>query len=160
MRLFLFCLVLLASIQAVLAQDDPLPPVTDDDVNAVASQLYCPVCEGIPLDACGTDACVEWHNEIRQQLASGMSGEQVIDDFVRRFGDRVVGTPQDDTLRLVSLIVPILFVLGGIGGMTYFAAQRRQDVVPHLLDKAAGQVTNTDDIYAQIERDIEGTIHD
>jgi cytochrome c-type biogenesis protein CcmH/NrfF len=27
---------------------------TDDEVNAIASQLYCPVCENIPLDACGT----------------------------------------------------------------------------------------------------------
>lgn len=24
---------------------------TDDEVNAVASQLYCPVCENVPLDA-------------------------------------------------------------------------------------------------------------
>ncbi|NQS91637.1 MAG: hypothetical protein HQ574_04445, partial [Chloroflexi bacterium] len=33
---------------------------TDDDVNAIAKQLYCPVCENIPLDACGTAACEQW----------------------------------------------------------------------------------------------------
>jgi len=35
---------------------------TDDEVNAIAKQLYCPVCENISLDACGTAACEQWRN--------------------------------------------------------------------------------------------------
>ena len=39
---------------SVMAQgSDP----TDDEVNAIAKELYCPVCENISLDACGTTAC-------------------------------------------------------------------------------------------------------
>ena len=36
---------------------------TDDEVNAIARQLYCPVCENTPLDVCPTDACKEWREE-------------------------------------------------------------------------------------------------
>ena len=56
--IFLLILLFVLSIPVTgFAQgSDP----TDDDVNAVAKQLYCPVCENIPLDACGTAACEQW----------------------------------------------------------------------------------------------------
>ena len=34
-------------------------PVTDDEVNALAQELYCPVCENVPLDVCPTRACAQ-----------------------------------------------------------------------------------------------------
>ena len=86
--------------------------VSDDDVNDVAEKLYCPVCENIPLDDCPTAACVQWREEIRTQLAAGATPQQVIDDFVRRFGERVVGTPQDPFLRALSLVTPWLIGIG------------------------------------------------
>jgi cytochrome c-type biogenesis protein CcmH len=64
------------------------------------------------LDACGTLACAQWRDEIRIQLESGRTEQQVIDDFVKRFGDRVVGTPQDPTLRTLSLVTP--WVISGL----------------------------------------------
>ncbi len=100
-------LVLLLSLSPASAQGGGNgTKVSDDDVNNVARKLYCPVCENIPLDACGTAACAQWREEIRVQLSSGRSEQQVINDFVNRFGDRVVGTPQDPTLRALSLITP------------------------------------------------------
>lgn len=114
-------LAVLVSIVPILAQDTvPIPDgvdtsgITDDQVNAVASQLYCPVCENIPLDTCGTAACQDWREEIRIMLATGMSPQEIIDNFVRRFGDRVVGTPQDPVLRTLSLVTPWIVVLLGV----------------------------------------------
>jgi cytochrome c-type biogenesis protein CcmH len=105
--LFFLLLVLLLSLSPASAQGGGSgTKVSDDDVNNVARKLYCPVCENIPLDTCGTAACAQWREEIRVQLSSGRSEQQVINDFVNRFGDRVVGTPQDPTLRALSLITP------------------------------------------------------
>ena len=42
---------------AAFAQEATPIPVTDDQVNAIAHDLYCPVCENTPLDVCGTQAC-------------------------------------------------------------------------------------------------------
>ena len=50
----------------VLAQE---PTPSDDEVNAIAKQLYCPVCENTPLDVCPTEACRQWRELIRQQLS-------------------------------------------------------------------------------------------
>ena len=44
---------------------------TDDDVNKIAKQLYCPVCESTPLDVCPTEACRQWREVIRTMLADG-----------------------------------------------------------------------------------------
>jgi cytochrome c-type biogenesis protein CcmH len=92
--------------------------VTDDEVNAIAKKMYCPVCENIPLDVCPTQACVDWRAEIRQQLEGGSSEQQIIDGFVARYGERVVGTPQDPFLRALSLLTP--WLIGGAGALTVF----------------------------------------
>ena len=34
--------------------------VTDDDVNRVAQQLFCPTCESVPVDVCPTQVCSDW----------------------------------------------------------------------------------------------------
>ncbi|GAB4521965.1 MAG: hypothetical protein OHK0046_33940 [Anaerolineae bacterium] len=130
--------------------------VTDDEVNSIAKQLYCPVCENIPLDTCETAACMDWRYEIRLQLEDGLTEEHIIDDFVRRFGDRVVGTPQDPTLRALSLVTPVLFAVIGMGAVAMIAWRWRKRPSAHILDQAAGQVALKHDWYAQLERDVKG----
>ncbi len=81
---------------------------SDNDVIRVAQRMYCPVCENIPLDECQTAACLEWKEEIRGQLGAGRSDQEVISSFVARFGDHVVGVPQDPVLRALTIIMPLL----------------------------------------------------
>ncbi|GAP14008.1 uncharacterized protein LARV_01768 [Longilinea arvoryzae] len=75
----------------VLAQD-PQPP-TDDQVNAVAKELYCPVCENIPLDVCPTPACAQWRDLIRLKLSQGWSADEIRNYFAEQYGDRVLAAP-------------------------------------------------------------------
>jgi len=99
-------------------------------VNAIAHKLYCPVCENITLDTCGTAACADWRYEIRLQLESGMTEEQIVEDFVRRFGDRVVGTPMDPLLRALSLGTPWLLVAVALGAVAFVFRRRRTEPIP------------------------------
>src|SRR4026208_1211951 len=79
------------------------PTPTDDDVNRVAKQLYCPVCESTPLDVCPTEACRQWRDLIRSMLAEGKSDEEIKQYFVAQYGDRVLAEPPN---RLASYLVP------------------------------------------------------
>ncbi|MCB9454279.1 MAG: cytochrome c-type biogenesis protein CcmH [Anaerolineaceae bacterium] len=108
LRGVLLALFLLVALPAAAQQ----LTVTDDDVNAIAKKMYCPVCENIPLDVCGTAACEQWRGEIRTQLEEGYTEAEIITDFINRFGERVVGTPQDPLLRSLSLVTPWLIGLG------------------------------------------------
>ena len=104
--------LLLAGVGTVQAQDD-LP--TDDQVNAVAKGLYCPVCENVPLDVCPTSACKQWRDTIRDQLAQGWTQGQIEQFFVDQYGDRVLATPPATGLNwLVYLLPPVAFVAGAV----------------------------------------------
>jgi cytochrome c-type biogenesis protein CcmH len=106
-----------ASAQEPTPERRPSP----DDVNRVAAQLYCPVCENEPLDVCQTPACVQWKAQIAQYLAEGKSDAEIVQIFVDRFGLRVKADPRAETpiLWVGPLVVAIL------GGAFAFILIRR-----------------------------------
>jgi cytochrome c-type biogenesis protein CcmH len=145
--------MLLLTLSGVSAQDQP-STVTDDQVNAIAHKLYCPVCENITLDTCGTAACADWRDEIRLMLEQGMDEQAITDDFVRRFGDRVVGTPQDPILRGISLLTPVLLIGAGLlAAFGLFLGWRRSN-----RQVAAVNVSSTSDspYRDMLEKDLAG----
>ena len=109
----LVLVVLLAGV--AFAQASEPVEVTDDQINAIAKQLYCPVCENIPLDVCPTQACAQWRALIGEKLAAGWSEKQIKDYFVAQYGDRVLATPPARGLNwLVYVIPPVAIILGAL----------------------------------------------
>ncbi|TAK13968.1 MAG: hypothetical protein EPO32_03325 [Anaerolineae bacterium] len=103
-----------AQVGSVQAQDaTPPPPAatpSDDEVNAVAKNMYCPVCENVPLDVCPTLACQQWRELIREKLAAGWSEQDVYDYFVLQYGDRVLAAPPPTGLNLLIYIAPPVLI--------------------------------------------------
>jgi cytochrome c-type biogenesis protein CcmH len=109
----LAALVWFGSAAAQTPQPQTQPTVSDNQVNAVAHELYCPVCENIPLDVCPTQACAQWRELIRQQLAQGMTKQQIKDYFAKQYGDRVLDQPPLQGLNLLVYILPFTMLLIG-----------------------------------------------
>lgn len=109
-KLLALCILLLLAVPTLAQTTGASDTITDNEVNAIAEDMYCPVCENIPLDTCGTAACDDWREEIRLFISQGMSEEDIRMNFVERFGDRVLGTPTNPILRALSLITPWLLV--------------------------------------------------
>ncbi len=106
----LFLLLALASAKTASAQQ---PTPSDDEVNAIARQLYCPVCENTPLDVCPTQACAQWRDLIRQMLAEGKSADEIKQYFVENYGARVLSEPPRTGLNwLVYILPPVAFLAG------------------------------------------------
>jgi cytochrome c-type biogenesis protein CcmH len=96
---------------ATLAQDE----ITDDQVNEIAKDINCPVCESTPLDVCPTQACADWRELIRVKLGEGQSREEILDYFARQYGDGVITNPPRSGLNLIILwLVPALGLLLGL----------------------------------------------
>jgi cytochrome c-type biogenesis protein CcmH len=106
-------IALLAAVSPAFAQD-PEPTPSDDEVNAVAENIYCHLCEGITVKECETQACADWREEIRDLLAEGKSQQEIIDVFVQRYGDQASGVPPRKGLNWVLFIVAPLGVLVGL----------------------------------------------
>ncbi len=118
MKRTLFALLFLALtallvVDRVAAQEPTPLPVTDDQVNAIAKQLYCPVCENVPLDVCGTQACAQWRELIREQLSQGWTEEEIKQYFAEQYGDRVLAEPPRRGLNWLVYIVPPAAFLAG-----------------------------------------------
>lgn len=111
--LFMFALtiVLSGSFTAAAFAQDTAP--TDDEVNAIAKQLYCPVCENTPLDVCPTEACRQWRELIRQQLAEGKTEEEIKQYFVANYGARVLAEPPRTGFNWLLYIIPPVLILAG-----------------------------------------------
>jgi len=112
--LILFFVFALSITSGVRAQQ-PVPTPSDDDVNRIAKQLYCPVCENIPLDVCPTQACQEWRELIRLKLSEGWNDQQIRDYFATQYGDRVLSEPPRRGLNWLVYVLPPVIFLTGVG---------------------------------------------
>ena len=165
-RLILLILLLGLLPAAVHGQDEP---VSDDEVNAVAKDVYCPVCESTPLDVCPTQACADWRELIRTKLAAGESRQDVLDYFARQYGDGVLADPPRRGVSLIVLwVVPIAGILLALllfarlmRGMRASSPVAAAPVSPGPLEPASPRPPSAatgdealDDYIARVERDL------
>ena len=143
---------------AVLAQT-PFPPISDDAVNAVASEMYCPVCENIPLDVCPTQACAQWRELIRLKLSEGWNATQIKDYFAAQYGDRVLGEPPRRGLNwLVYILPPLIFLVGVVIIWQVFRSSRKARVTAATATAVTDQPANAPDeadVLRRIEEDLQ-----
>ena len=129
----LFLALILFTFTTAFAQDTT---PTDDEVNAIAKQLYCPVCENTPLDVCPTEACRQWRELIRDQLAEGKTEDEIKQYFVANYGARVLSEPPRTGFNwLVYIIPPVLILLGAVLLFNAFRAWTK----PKSAEAGAGQ---------------------
>jgi len=124
---------------------------TDDQVNAVAKNLYCPVCENVPLDVCPTQACAQWRALIRQMLAEGRTEEEIQQYFVEQYGARVLAAPPAVGLNWLAYVVPPLAFL--VGAYVVLRALRRWRRAP-LPPEPASPAGPEDPYVARLEQEL------
>jgi len=108
----ILALVFAALTTATVFAQESTP--TDDEVNAIAKDLFCPVCENTPLDVCPTQACKEWREEIRNMLVDGKSEAEIKQHFVDYYGARVLSEPPRTGFNWLVYVVPPIAIVAGI----------------------------------------------
>lgn len=126
------------------------PEPSDDDVNRVAKQLYCPVCENIPLDVCPTQACAQWRATIREKLVAGWDEQQIKDYFAVQYGERVLAEPPAQGFSLLVWLIPPLAVLAG--AVVWWRFMRRAAKTVEAVP--APVVRTTDPYIAKVEEEL------
>lgn len=145
-------LISLSVVSVVFAQEGQPGYPTDNDVNRVAKQLYCPVCPNTPLDVCETKACQDWRAQIRDQLAEGWTDQQVIDYFVAQYGERVLAEPQRKGFTSLVWFLPLVAVLLGLGIVYEILKNWRKQKPAPPVSTPPSQIP--DEILQKIEREI------
>ncbi|GEM_PF-472831 len=131
-------------------------PVSDNEVNQISRNLYCPVCPNTPLEVCETAACARWREEVRDLLAQGKTEAQIRQYFIERFGVRTVGTPTDPTSQLLNIVLPFSLIgLIGIGIAFSLRRWRSNKRSKPDRDIIRNSEVSPDDYRARLEAELE-----
>ena len=118
-------MILLALIVVGQAAAQSGGPVTDDEVNEIAKEVYCPVCESTPLDVCETKACADWRELIRTKLGEGQTKAEIFQYFANQYGDRVLASPPREGFNLILWVGPIVAVIIGAALFSWYLRRLR-----------------------------------
>lgn len=91
--------------------------------SAVASELRCPVCQGLSLQDSPSDLAQSMRAVVRDQLAQGKTPDEVKAYFVSKYGEWILLAPKASGFNLVAYAVPLLVVFGG-GAFVVLAVRR------------------------------------
>lgn len=97
----LLCLVAALAAPAVAA------PTLEDQVDAIARELMCPVCAGQTVAESNATLAVQMRAEIRRRLLAGQTREQIIAYFVGEFGESVLAAPPKRGVGLALWLGPV-----------------------------------------------------
>ncbi len=108
-----------AQQQTVVVEETPI----DRQVREVASELRCPVCQGLSLQDSPSELAQDMRNVIRTQLEEGKTPEQVKAYFVSSYGEWILLEPEAKGFNLAVYLLPVIAVVGG--ALMIFIVARR-----------------------------------
>jgi cytochrome c-type biogenesis protein CcmH len=125
---------LLLAVPQTPAQLQSAPPVAEAprtvqetqlerDTRQLASELRCPVCQGLSLQDSPSELSQEMRAIIRDQLVAGKSVAEVKEYFVAKYGEWILLQPEPHGFNLTVYIAPVLLLLGG-AAFLYLTAKR------------------------------------
>ena len=128
-RFLAFALLCIFGRAALAQTNAPSAPIILGDsalearVKDVASQLRCPVCQGLSLQDSPSELSQEMKNLVREQLRAGKTPDEVRRYFVNRYGEWILLEPQAHGFNWVVYAMPVLLLVFGGAGLT-IAARR------------------------------------
>lgn len=91
-----------------------------DRVEIIASELRCPVCQGLSLADSPSSTAQELRRQIGQMLDEGRSPNAIKDHFAARYGDWILLSPRPSA----AWLVPPLVIVAGTAGATVWVVRR------------------------------------
>jgi cytochrome c-type biogenesis protein CcmH len=119
-RKLTFVVLLVVGLWGGLSARGTAQTPTPNEVNEISKGLWCPLCNGVRLDNCELQACIQMKEVIAQKLEAGESPEQIRAYFVEQYGDVVLGAPSTQGFNSLAWILPVLAAAVGLGWLVVF----------------------------------------
>ena len=103
-------------------------PQLESDVMELSHKLRCLVCQNQSIAESNAPLAVDLRNQVREQLASGRSKDDVVDYLVARYGDFVLYEPPFKATTLLLWGGPVLLLVGGAGWLAYRLRRRASEL--------------------------------
>jgi cytochrome c-type biogenesis protein CcmH len=83
------------------------------ETSRIASELRCPVCQGLSIEDSPSDMARDMRGIVKEQLAEGKSADEVKEFFVGGYGEWILMSPRAEGFNLAVYILPIIALLAG-----------------------------------------------
>ena len=132
--------------------------VSADQIDAVAKQLWCPLCSGVRLDACELKACSQMKEVIGEKLAQGVDVQTIKNYFVAQYGPQVLGEPPMEGFNWLAWVLPVVALIGG-GIFVYSRTRKMVRTAPaEVAAQGAGapgqEVTSADEYARKLDEEL------
>jgi cytochrome c-type biogenesis protein CcmH len=110
----------------------------EEQVKQIASELRCPVCQGLSVADSPSGMADQMRDLIRERLKAGESPEAVKAYFVERYGEWILLAPKREGFNLLVWILPFLGLAGGAVGLVVVLRRwrKRPETAPAAVDPA------------------------
>ena len=114
----------------------------EEDLEKTARELYdvvmCPICSGQTIAQSNSGTSIQMRNLILKKLRQGETKEEILQYFVRKYGERIMAKPSKKGFNLMLWFLPFVFV-AFMAIAIYFLLRRwsagvRTETVSHTED--------------------------
>ncbi len=112
----LFAVLLFAGV-AGAQQLTPADSILEVRTAEVASQLRCPVCQGLSIQDSPSELSQQMRAVVKDQLRAGKSPEEVKAYFISKYGEWILLEPKPHGFNVLVYALPMLLVAAGLAGI-------------------------------------------
>lgn len=106
------------AIALLLALALPLSAFAADTVEEVTRELMCQCGCTMIVNVCDCGTAEQMRQVVRDKLAEGKTGQQIVDYFVSQYGEKVLGSPKKEGFNLTAYVLPFAAIAVGGGGIS------------------------------------------
>lgn len=132
-------------VQGTLTDALKNDPVLEAKTKDVASQLRCPVCQGLSIQDSPSELSQQMRTVVKEQLAAGKSAQDVKDYFISKYGEWILLEPQAHGFNTLVYALPAILVLGGIAFLVVIVKKWTAATATASVGAAATASTEDDD---------------
>lgn len=113
----------------------PAPAEIRERTDRIAAELRCPVCQQLSVKDSPSSVARAFRERIRALVREGRSDAEVLDFFVRRYGEWILLRPPKNGIALGVWLAPALILAAGLGAVAL--SVRRWTVRARALERMA-----------------------
>ena len=106
--------VVTLAVLVVRSQPDDSPAARASRLN---HRLACPECSGESIADSNVVAARAIRQRITERIAAGKSDQEIVDELVAAYGDKVLRTPANEGIGLFAWLIPITAILLAVAGL-------------------------------------------